>query len=526
MCEHTNGKRSNILFVISTILAWLLAVNANCIFFLQMMLVKRVLRRKVGTVVVLCSVACLTFLVPDIGLKRAASTTLTTATFWEYSWKYSNDRSPVMDKYVKPRFVQKYNRLWQMVDPDVGIYLFSAFYDDRHSSLESPTIRTIAVLENGTYDSLSCLLWFGNNVRPVVANVTMSQIGGWFEPEAGVFCSVILSCAVGTQAGRPALIPEHVSIVTATQTAPTTLLRVQVPEKPERPMAFGHCMPVAFWYQDPYRIVEWMELHRMWGVEEVTIYNSSLDPMAMRVYRHYANKSFVDLREAPCAVPAHPRDREAIILSTPPILNDCMYRNMYRYRRLVVTDLNEMIVPRFHDNYTAMLEAIDAEFSERQRKNTSRLSEADQRDTNPTVPAQVSPLLSYVFNNVYFFSDFNVTTQTPWYSPAQQYTRHVAPSPPWYSVKSIHNPLACLGLQNHYCWAEHEVNGKRPVTKYALKWMGMNHHYKKCHYDTYLRKPGMCKRLIKMFDVDLTIARFRKELESRVRVVLIELGMI
>ena len=487
--------------------------------------VQRVRRRKFIRVLVMCSVACLMFLmfyshVSDIGLKHAESTT-----FREYSWKYSNDRSTVMDKYVKPGFVQKYNGVWQMVDQDVDIYLFSAFYDDRHSILESPTIRTIAVFKNGTYDNLSCLLWFGNNARPVVANVTKSQIGGWFEPETGVFCSVILSCAVGTQAGRPALIPEHVSIVTATQTAPKTLLRVQVPEKPERPMAFGHCVPVAYWYHDPYRVVEWMELHRMWGVEEVTIYNSSLHPTAMRVYQHYANKSFVDLREAPCAVPAYPRDEEAIILNNSPMLYDCMYRNMYRYRRLVVTDIDEMIVPRLHDNYTAMLEAIDAEFSERQPTNTTRLSQAEQRDTSPTIPAQVSPS-SYVFNNVYFFFDFNASTRAPWYLPTQQYTRHVAPSPPWNnSVKSIHNPLACIGLQNHYCWAEHEVNGKKPVTKYASQLMGLNHHYKKCHFDKYVRKSGICTRLMKNFSVDLTMTRFRRKLESRVLVVLEELGL-
>ena len=472
-----------------------------------------------------CSVACLIFLVfynhvSDIGLKHAESTKSRV-----YSWEYSNVSSTIMDWYVKPRLVDKYNGVWQVVDQDVDIYLFSAFYDDRPSILESHAIRTIAVLKQISHYNLSCLLWFGNNSRPVVADVTSVPIGAWFQPQAGVSRAVILSCAVQTEAGRPALIPEHVSIVTATQTAPKTLLRVQVPEKPERPKAFGHCMAVAYWHHDPYRVVEWMELHRMWGVEEVTIYTNNLHPTAMRVYQHYANKGFVDLREAPCAVPAYPRDEEAIILNNSPMLSDCMYRNMYRYRRLVVTDIDEMIVPRLHDNYTAMLEAIDAEFSERQPTNTTRLSQAEQRDTSPTIPAQVSPS-SYVFNNVYFFSDLNATTWSPYNLTTQQYTRHVAPSPPWYSVKSIHNPLACIGLQNHVCWAKLEVIGKTPVTKYASLLMGMNHHYKKCHFDKYLRKPGFCKGLTQNFSVDLTMTRFRRELETRVLVVLKELDFM
>ena len=470
----------------------------------------------------------------DIGLTHAESTNLTTAESWEYSWEYSNVSSTVIDEYVKPRLVEKYNGVWQTVDQDVGIYLFSAFYDDRPGFLETPMIRTIAVVRNGSDDDLSCLLWFGNNALPEVTNVSILPVGAWFQPQAGVSCAVILSCAIENELGRPALIPEHVSIVTATQTAAKTLLRVQVPEKPKRPMAFGHCMSVAYWHQNPYRVVEWMELHRMWGVEEVTIYNSSLHPAAARVYRHYADKGFVDLRQAPCAFPAHPDDEEAILLNMSPVLNDCMYRNMYRYRRLVVTDIDEMIVPRIHANYTTMLEAIDAvyvnlfleQFAMRNRTNATRLSQVEQPDMNATILAQFPPLLSYIFDNVYFFSDFNATTRAPWYLATQQYRRHIKPSPPGYSVKSIHNPLFCVGLQNHFCWVSHTVNGREPVPVFSPPAIGMNYHYKKCHFDSYLDKPGYCKELMKEFTVDLTMTRFRRVLESRVLVVLKELDLI
>ena len=483
--------------------------------------------------VVVCSVSYLVFLVfhshfSDVGLKHAGSTMLTNLS--SRTWEYTN----ISSFDLKPRFVEKYNGIWQTVDRDVDVYLFSAFYDDRPGLLETPMIRTIAVVRNGSDDDLSCLLWFRDNELPEVTNVTILPVGAWFQPQAGVSRAVIMSCAVQTEFGRPALIPEHVSIVTATQTAPKTLLRVQVPEKPERPMAFGHCMSVAYWHHDPYRVVEWMELHRMWGVEEVTIYNSSLHPATARVYCHYADKGFVDLRQAPCAFPAHPEDEESILLNMSPVLNDCMYRNMYRYRRLVVTDIDEMIVPRIHANYTAMLEAIDAQyikyfvelFATRNRTNTTRLSQVKQRDTNATILAQFPPLLSYIFNNVYFFTDLNATTRAPWYLATQQYRRHVKPSPTSYSMKSIHNPRFCVGLQNHFCWVSLMVNDRKPLRVFSPLSIGMNYHYKKCHFDSYLNKPGYCKELIKIFTVDLTMTRFRRELESRVLAVLKELDLI
>ena len=45
----------------------------------------------------------------------------------------------------------------------------------------------------------------------------------------------------------------------------------QIPDKPPDPLDFGACVSVTYWQQDPYRIVEWLELHRLWGVGEVRL---------------------------------------------------------------------------------------------------------------------------------------------------------------------------------------------------------------------------------------------------------------
>jgi len=70
------------------------------------------------------------------------------------------------------------------------------------------------------------------------------------------------------------------------------------------------------------------------------------------------------------------------------------------------------------------------------------------------------------------------------------------------------------------------VNDRKPLRVFSPLSIGMNYHYKKCHFDSYLNKPGYCKELIKIFTVDLTMTRFRRELESRVLAVLKELDLI
>ena len=404
---------------------------------------------------------------------------------------------PHVTTYSKPQHVKTYNGVWQEVKDHDGVYLFSAFYDNR-SDIEWPVIRTIAVSRYTDTERLLCLLWFPNVTRPLVTEADTATISTGFQVvDHGVYHAVILSCAMDTDDEHPALIPEHVSIVKFDQAAAMTLLHVQVPERPERPIAFGHCMSVAYWNQDPYRIVEWMELHRMWGVAEVTIYNSSLHADAARVYQHYASKGFVDFRQAPNAFNTPPDNEDVILLNMSPVLNDCMYRNMYRYRRLVVTDIDELIVPRMHDNYTAMLDAIEADYEATYIKTETPIGNA----TYPTVQGQpyvltlnVSWPASYMFNNVYFFKDFNVTGRAPWFLTTQQYLRHIPPTEWAYSVKQIYNPRACVGIQNHNCWVLFDKN--TPLFHDVPQDVGMNQHYKNCHFDAFLNKPGTCKTLM------------------------------
>ena len=436
--------------------------------------------------------------------------------------KASYERNKDLLSYTKPRNVPKYSGAWQRVNNSATVYVFSAFYDDRlrADSSRHPMIRTIAVSRLNARGGLLCLLWFPDTPRPSVTTVDSSTAGAPFNSRSGEpFRAVILSCAA-SPASRG--IPEHVSIVTSSDDrVPTTLLRVQVPAKPEHPIAFGHCMSVAYGHQDPYRIVEWMELHRMWGVGEVTVYNYSLHEAPSRVYSHYGKKGFVDFRQSPSASNSHGDDSDMneILLDMSPALNDCMYRNLYRYRRLVVTDIDEMIVPRMHDNYTAMLTAIDALQTAEKMRSLSYLGIKN-------ISGFIIPTNSYMFNNVYFFSDLNATSRAPWFLATQQYVRHVNPSPKGYSAKSILNPRSCVALQNHYCWQMHSssVGGKWNLN--VPQSLGTNQHYKECHFDEYLQEPGHCARLMKQATVDNTMARFRRELESRVVGVLTELDLV
>lgn len=400
---------------------------------------------------------------------------------------------------LRPKIVRRY---WQMVDGDVEIYLYSAYYDDR-LTLKEPCVRIIGVADTGVRN-LYCLLWYDTVSAPRAAYVDVKSVGPNIRPHPGgpEFGQYIFSCKAPERYGSP----DNVSVVSVDRIQPSNVLEIRRPFRPSAPsdvLEFGHCMSVVYWHHDPLGVVEWLELHRMWGVGEVNVYGYELDNATLGVMRFYAKTGFVKLHRVSTVLDD---DNEfAVIMNMSPVINDCLYRNLYRYRYVVCTDLDEMIVPRGrHLDYFTMLEAARLKVSSEGRAKVK----------------------SFIFRNAYFFQDFGPVVEEPWYLTTARYQVRVSPSRFGYSSKSITRTLDCLGLQNHYCWEPVDGAKSDPGWNVDVEVeTGMNHHYKRCHFDQYLEKDGVCLRLMAVSYRDQTMDKFKVELSSRVAKVLVELDL-
>ena len=79
---------------------------------------------------------------------------------------------------------------------------------------------------------------------------------------------------------------------------------------------------------------------------------SPIDLVFLQVLRYYSthrgvtgDKGFVELRRSDYI----PRSPSQFLLHGTPAINDCMYRNMYRFRHIVVVDLDEVFCSEFLD---------------------------------------------------------------------------------------------------------------------------------------------------------------------------------
>jgi len=110
-----------------------------------------------------------------------------------------------------------------------------------------------------------------------------------------------------------------------------------------------------------------------------------------------------------------------------------------------------------------------------------------------------------------------------------RYTKRVRPSRYGYSSKSITKTLSCIGLQNHLCWKSLPSYIGQPNWNVDVPTdIGKSHHYKKCHFDKFLQKNGVCHRMMTSSDVttDRTMFRFREKLANIVANKLLELDLV
>ena len=323
---------------------------------------------------------------------------------------------------------------------------------------------------------VNCLLWFANVTHPVVTVADELTTGRGLSVDDAHYEERLFTCILPTWH-----IPDHVSLTLGRECNPaSSLVPVIIPTR-ARLHDFGLCVAVTFGTLNVTRLAEWVEFHRLLGVGEINIYYTKLDTMALDVFRAYSKQRVVALSKI-----APPIDNWCTWcqkMATIAVLNDCMYRNMHRYKFMVVVDVDEIIVPHKDANYSDMLRRI---------VRTSRSTSVDHM----------------AFRNAYFFLDFPPDESQPRELATLRHHTRTSLSRPGVAVKSIVNPRACVSLQNHFCATRtpHDSTVLMVDADVAL-----NHHYKRCHFTS-----DECAHQLLVNVDDVATLHFRDKLVDRV----------
>ena len=348
-----------------------------------------------------------------------------------------------------------YWKFMQCKEKTFQMFMYSAFYDvrEQRAGAGPAVVRVIGTSErpDQLHVQINCQLWYPGN--PVPENVTAKNtdigIGSSFMKKW--YRETIYVCPLKKEG-----IPSFVSLLCSSEKVAQFYLPVQVPEEPETKLDFGICVCASYDSRNPYQLIEWMEMQKILGVSEVNAYNQSLDDATSRIFLHYAKEGFVNFRQTRPFWNA--TGKTYVQPHKTPTINDCIYRNMYRYKKILVIDYDEVILPRMHKNFKDMLQAIDQD--------------------HPTN----HPARSYVFRNVYFFLELPVDSNISDKLITLRHRTRVQPSKPGYSVKSIIDPQACANMHHHFCWKRTKHHDAKGASIDVATDVGMNQHYKNCHF--------------------------------------------
>ena len=121
--------------------------------------------------------------------------------------------------------------------------------------------------------------------------------------------------------------------------------------------SFAVCVkPLHFEYNNVNQIIEFIELNRIIGVEHFALYNDSIGPQVSCVLKNYIENNIVTLLPWKLELKSQEEIRTEGLFAA---LNDCLYRYMYRFKYVLMIDLDEFIIPNYNETLPDLIKFLN-----------------------------------------------------------------------------------------------------------------------------------------------------------------------
>ncbi|XP_048840824.1 beta-1,4-galactosyltransferase galt-1-like [Brienomyrus brachyistius] len=119
-------------------------------------------------------------------------------------------------------------------------------------------------------------------------------------------------------------------------------------------------------YNNVLQFVQTIEVYKLLGIQKVVIYNTSCGPDLDKVLQYYREEGTLEILQWPIDQFLNPskgwnfeqHKGDLHYYGQLTTLNDCIYRNMYRSKYLLLNDIDEIIMPYQHATLEHLLEDL------------------------------------------------------------------------------------------------------------------------------------------------------------------------
>ncbi|XP_069465577.1 uncharacterized protein [Ambystoma mexicanum] len=237
----------------------------------------------------------------------------------------------------------------------IRTFITAAYYDNRHANL----IRAIGIIPHEEQKDLYC--WFhcrSDDGRLETSKALVDIHSDWFGfpyGTADLICHEPEDCD-----------PKYVSFHWSEDGDCTQISMFEIRNRhPEALSAeFTVCLSTMFGqYNNVLLFIQSVEMYKLLGVKRVMIYKSDVSQYMERVLQHYISEGTIEIIPWKITSFLKVSKRWHYNMSHADIgyygqltaLNDCIYRNMYRTKYLMLHDIDEIVLPIRHPNWSTMM---------------------------------------------------------------------------------------------------------------------------------------------------------------------------
>ncbi|ELT97413.1 hypothetical protein CAPTEDRAFT_221921, partial [Capitella teleta] len=234
------------------------------------------------------------------------------------------------------------NGTFQQVGNDT--YVYEAYFDARQNRTTYVRIIAAAALNATVY----CHLWF-DDVKPIVMKAEI-YVRLYYKPVP--YKSVLVNCEYNR---TDDVAPKWVVLSPSECGPPHAILKVLDNRRLPQEANFTVCLHKALYnnYGWPELLVEWIEVNRMFGAQKFLLYYYNHSESLMPYIKHYIDMGLVEYR----SWPLHRVDNKiSIYKAQVSVINDCIYRSMYKTKYLALMDPDELLVPEKHDTWNELMD--------------------------------------------------------------------------------------------------------------------------------------------------------------------------
>ncbi|XP_068128129.1 uncharacterized protein [Hyperolius riggenbachi] len=239
---------------------------------------------------------------------------------------------------------------------DSRILIISPYYDPR----PSPSVRVLAIIHESVkeiYCLFNCLL---NRTISVRASIDLhSDRFGFPYGTADLLCKEPSECNY-----------RYISFQSPNSTVTTERLLFEVKNHPLPSISsnFTVCISSIYGgYNNVLQMVQSIEMYKILGVSRVTIYNTSCSQNIDKVLHYYIDEGTLEVVPWPINQYLNTskewRYSEGLTSQVgyygqTAALNDCLYRNMYKSKFVLLHDIDEIILPVQDEDWFSLMEHL------------------------------------------------------------------------------------------------------------------------------------------------------------------------